>query len=102
MTKQAIQEAWKEKESAKDTTSVLQALKTVLLGIERLERLLAINSIPTAIEPYPEQKVSLFAEAYHRLSPEEKSVVLARVKLEIEKRRLQVKSIVNDGNNIPT
>ena len=38
VTKETIKQAWELKNSAKDTISAVQALRTILIGIEQLEK----------------------------------------------------------------
>lgn len=94
-TEEVIKEAWTLKNHARNTLEAIGSLRTALMGIERLQKLLGIDSLPLPIEKSTELQVFEYSQEISVLPQEEKELALKLVREEIKKRKTEV-SIVND------
>jgi len=85
-TEEVIKEAWTLKNHARNTLEAIGSLRTALMGIERLQKLLGIDSLPLPVEKSTEEQTFEFAQEIIALPEEDKSVALSMIKDEIKKR----------------
>lgn len=88
-TEEIAKEAWILKNTAKNTTEAVAALRTALMCVERLEKLQGLNSLPLPIERPMTNPISELANRINQLPPEEKAKYVLKVKDEIRKRKIQ-------------
>jgi len=79
-TEEIVKEAWKLKKRAKNTMEAVGALRTALMGIERLQRLQGIDSLPVKIEKHREEQVFEFAQEINTLPVKARDKVLSAVR----------------------
>jgi uncharacterized coiled-coil DUF342 family protein len=94
-TEEIVKEAWKLRNSSKNTLEAVGALRTALMAIERLEKLQGLDSLPLPIEKSEELQVFEYAQEINIMPQEEKELVLKLVRQEINKR----KDVVQTQNN---
>lgn len=82
-----IRESWQLKNSAKNTLEAVGALRVALAAIERLERLLGIDSLPPPIQKPAELQIFEYANEINILPEEEKEISLKMIREEIVKRQ---------------
>ncbi|QQG40764.1 MAG: hypothetical protein HYV37_00355 [Candidatus Levyibacteriota bacterium] len=85
-TEEVIKEAWTLKNHARNTLEAVGSLRTALMGIERLQKLLGIDSLPIPIEKPVEIQTFELAQEVIALPEEDKSVALSMIREEIKKR----------------
>ncbi len=85
-TEAVISEAWKLKDNAKNTLEAVGALRTALMGIERLGKLQGIDELPLPTEKPRETQIFEFAQEINLFPQEKKQIILSRVREEIAKR----------------
>ncbi|MFC1624861.1 hypothetical protein ACFL15_00625 [Patescibacteria group bacterium] len=79
-TEEIVKEAWKLRNSSKNTLEAVGALRTALMAIERLEKLQGLDSLPLPIEKSEEIQIYEYAQEISNLPKEEKSTVLEAVR----------------------
>lgn len=79
-TEAVISEAWKLKDKAKNTLEAVGALRTALMGIERLEKLQGINELPLPIEKPREVQMFEIAQEVNVLPEKSRQLVLTAVR----------------------
>jgi len=89
-TEKVLTEAYELKDKAKNTLESVQALRTVLMAIERLQKLIGIDELP---KPEPEliQQNNIlvqFADKINELPPDQKLEALQLIRKEKEKRNI--------------
>lgn len=94
-TEEVIKEAWTLRNHSRNALEVIGSLRTALLGIERLQKLLGIDSLPLPIEKPTETITYEYAQEINMLPTEEKEIALKMVREEIQKRESvkQVKTV---------
>lgn len=85
-TEEVIKEAWTLKNHARNTLEAIGSLRTALMGIERLQKLLGIDSLPLPVEKSTEEQTFEFAQEIIALPTGEKEMALTMVREEIQKR----------------
>lgn len=88
-TEEIIKEAWMLRSTAKNNLEAVEALRTALIAIERLEKLQGINSLPLPIEKPRETQMFELAQKANQLSKKDRDKFLLRVKEEIKRRKAQ-------------
>lgn len=81
-----IKEAFILKSKAKNTLEATSALRTILMAVERLEKLQGIDSLPLPLEKPREVQIFEWAQTINRLPSEQKDFVMKRVRKEIDRR----------------
>lgn len=81
-----VRESWQLKNSAKNTLEAVGALRTALMAVERLERLLGIDSLPLPIQKPTELRIFEYAQEITALPEKDKAVALTMIREEIQKR----------------
>lgn len=89
-TENVLKEAYELKGKSKNTLESVQALRTVLMAIERLQKLIGLDDLP---KPESEAKqqynlLSQFAKRIQELPPEEKAKALQQIQDEKRRRGL--------------
>lgn len=79
-TEAIIRESWQLKNNAKNTLEAVGALRTVLIAIERLEKLQGLDSLPLPIEKPTEIQIFEYAQEINTLPKEEKTIALKMLK----------------------
>jgi len=87
-----IRESWQLKNSAKNTLEAVGALRTALMAVERLEKLLGIDSMPLPIQKPVELQIFEYAQEISALSDKEKGAALIMIQEEIQKRKTTIKA----------
>lgn len=87
-TEAIIKESWQLKNSSKNTLEAVGALRTALMAIERLEKLLGIDSMPLPIQKPKELQIFEYAQEINTLPKKEKELTLNMIKEEIRKRQI--------------
>jgi len=90
-TEKIAKEAWTLKNTAKNTTEAVAALRTALMCVERLEKLQGLNSLPLPIDKPSVNPMYELAQKINQLPPEEKAKYVLRVKEEIKRRGIELK-----------
>lgn len=85
-TEEVIKEAWTLKNHARNTLEAVGSLRTALMGIERLQKLLGIDSLPIPIEKPLETQTFELAQEVIALPEEDKDIALSMIREEIRKR----------------
>lgn len=88
-TEEIAKEAWTLKNTAKNTTEAVAALRTALMCVERLEKLQGLNSLPLPLERPMVNPMSELANRINQLPPEEKAKYVLRIKEEIKRRGIE-------------
>ena len=89
-TEEIVKEAWKLRNSSKNTLEAVGALRTALMAIERLQKLQGLDSLPLLIEKSKELQVFEYAQEISKLPTQDKENALAMVRNEIEKRKVEI------------
>ena len=85
-TEEIVKEAWKLRNSSKNTLEAVGALRTALMAIERLEKLQGLDSLPFPIEKSTELQIFEYAQEIVTLPDKEKVEALTMIREEIQKR----------------
>jgi hypothetical protein len=85
-TEEVIKEAWILRNHSRNVLEGTGSLRTVLLGIERLQKLLGIDSLPLQVEKSAETLTFEFAQEIIALPEEEKQMAFNMIEDEIKKR----------------
>jgi len=86
-TEAIVSESWQLKNSAKNTLEAVGALRTALMAIERLEKLLGIDTMPLPIQKPTELRIFEYAQEINTMPENEKEVALKMIRNEIKKRK---------------
>ncbi len=84
-TEEIVKEAWKLRNSSKNTLEAVGALRTALMAIERLEKLQGLDSLPLPIEKSAELQVFEYAQEIIALPKEEKEKALNTIRKKISR-----------------
>lgn len=89
-TENVLKEAYELKSNSKNTLESVQALRTVLMAIERLQKLIGLDDLP---KPESESKqqdnlLAQFAKKLNELPPEEKAKAMQQIQDEKRRRGL--------------
>lgn len=90
-TEEIAKEAWTLKNTAKNTTEAVAALRTALMCVERLEKLQGLNLLPLPIDKPQVNPMYELAQKINQLPIEEKVKYVLRVKEEIKRRGIELK-----------
>lgn len=90
-TEEIAKEAWTLKNTAKNTTEAVAALRTALMCVERLEKLQGLNSLPLPIDKPQVNPMYELAQKINQLPAEEKAKYVVRIKEEIKRRGIELK-----------
>lgn len=85
-TEEIVKEAWQLRKTAKNNLEATQALRTAIIAIERLEKLMGISSLPLPIEKPSEIQMFEVAQEINALPEKEKKKVVLTIAEEIRKR----------------
>lgn len=89
-TENVLKEAYELKSKSKNTLESVQVLRTVLMAIERLQKLIGIDDLPKPESELIQQHnlMSQFAKKLNELPPEEKAKAMQQIQDEKRKRGL--------------
>jgi uncharacterized coiled-coil DUF342 family protein len=93
-TEKVLKEAYELKDKSKNTLESIQALRTVLMAIERLQKLIGIDDLPKSEPEFVQQNNMLvqFANEINELPPDQKSEALRLIRDEKRKRGITTQS----------
>lgn len=97
-TEEIAKEAWILKNSAKNTTEAVAALRTALMCVERLEKLQGLNSLAIPIDKPRVNPISELADKINQLPPEQKQKYVLRIKEEIKRRGIELRFPYSQAN----
>lgn len=88
-TQKVLKDAFEQKNISKNVIEANQSLRTVLLAIERLQKL---NGLDKPEEETPDLKIRemqifTYAQQINQLPPSQKELVMSEIRAEIKKRR---------------
>jgi|APSaa5957512576_1039674.scaffolds.fasta_scaffold120131_1 hypothetical protein len=79
-TEEIIREAWRLKDSAKNTQEATGALRTALMAIERLQKLRGLDNVPFQAEKPKETEIFEYAQVVNTLPDESKQIILTAIR----------------------
>ena len=79
-TEEVIREAWELRKNAKNTLEAVAALRTIIMAVERLEKLQGIAMLPIPEEKSQELRVAEMAEEVNKLPKEAREVIIKAVR----------------------
>lgn len=89
-TENVLKEAYELKSKSKNTLESVQALRTVLMAIERLQKLIGLDDLPKPESEAKQQDnlLAQFARKLNELPPEEKAKAMQQIQDEKRRRGL--------------
>jgi uncharacterized coiled-coil DUF342 family protein len=86
-TEEVIKEAWVLRDTAKNNLEAVGALRTVLMAVDKLERLQGINTLPLPIEKPKSTQMFELAQKANSLPKPQRAAFLQKVKDELKRRK---------------